>query len=129
MNNSMAKRTIIEKIERHAGELRDDECWVTDYAGDPQGYVYLRNGGKDYPQVRLHRVAYEAHYAEPIPEGLQVCHKCDNPACFNPSHLFLGTNQDNINDKVKKGRSKGISSERAYERAMERKRNHLGQWV
>lgn len=51
----------------------------------------------------VHRAAWTEHVGE-IPEGMQVLHLCDNPACYNIDHLFLGTNQDNMDDKVNKGR-------------------------
>ena len=103
---------ILERIERHAGELRDDECWVTDYASQNEyGHVRIRPeaSGLDRPSVALHRVAWEAHNAEPIPDGLFVCHSCDNPLCFNPAHLFLGTNTDNMRDCIAKGRDKVLT--------------------
>lgn len=55
--------------------------------------------------VRVHRLVWEHHYG-PIPEGLVVRHKCDNPPCCNIEHLEIGTQQENIQDKVERGRSR-----------------------
>ena len=93
----MSKLNLLERIERHTLEMRDGQCWVTDFAPHIKGYVYINN-------QRLHRVAWEAHNAEPIPEGMVVRHTCDNPLCFNPEHLVLGTQLDNIADCITRGR-------------------------
>lgn len=60
-----------------------------------------------YESIASHRFSYEYYYG-PIPQGLLVCHKCDNPLCINPYHLFLGTVQDNNLDKLNKGRQSSI---------------------
>ena len=87
-----------EKVIRGDG----DECWG--WKGCLQaGYGFLAHNKK---QMNAHRVAYEL-FIGPIPEGLCVCHKCDNPVCSNPDHLFLGTKGDNLRDMTRKGRNVG----------------------
>lgn len=79
-----------------------DDCWV--YVGPTKQGGYGRFsygcGGK---KKLAHRVAWELANG-PIPDGLLVCHSCDNPPCCNPKHLFLGTHQDNKDDAVAKDR-------------------------
>ena len=76
---------------------------------DHRGYGTKRVGPKIF---RAHRLAWEATYG-PIPKGLYVCHPCDNPSCVNPDHLFVGNQQDNMDDMVSKGRSFKGKGERA----------------
>ena len=93
---------LLERIERHfTSELNDDECWMTDYRLC-RGYPYISQVNRD---VRLSRVVWEAHNAEPIPQGMVVMHSCDNPGCINPQHLSVGTQSDNMKDCAAKGRS------------------------
>lgn len=75
-------------------------CWEWQTRRHKDGYGQFWYNNKT---VVASRMAYEI-YKEPIPEGLQVCHTCDNPPCCNPAHLFLGTLSDNMQDAQKKGR-------------------------
>lgn len=90
-----------EKVNSSEGV---DRCWNWTGGCNTPGYGQIRMGdGIKSKRMLSHRVAYELAYGE-IPDGLLVCHRCDNPLCCNPTHLFLGTNADNAKDKVSKGR-------------------------
>lgn len=92
--------------------LTDSGCW------EWIGTIYSNGYGKfEYQksQWRAHRLAYYFSYGQ-IPSGLFVCHKCDNPICINPTHLFVGTHQDNMDDAVEKGRSKLFGRKRPKEK-------------
>ena len=81
--------------------LGDDECWEWKASRTFDGYGnYRLNGG----MRKAHRVAYAFYNGAEIPAGLCVLHRCDNPACVNPSHLWLGTRTDNNADMKAKGR-------------------------
>lgn len=75
-------------------------CWEWKKAKTAHGYGAISVAGN---QCAVHRVSFELFNGK-IPEGIFVLHSCDNPSCWNPTHLFLGTQQDNMNDMKRKGR-------------------------
>lgn len=86
-----------------------DGCWEWQAHRTPKGYGTFRLDGRS---IGAHRASW--HLANgAIPDGLHVLHRCDNPACVRPGHLFLGTNQDNVDDRDSKGRLARGASHRA----------------
>lgn len=80
---------------------KSDGCWLWRGALFSNGYGQVsRTGGG----IGAHRVSWFLAYG-PIPDGLFVCHRCDNPPCVNPDHLFLGTAKDNRLDMMSKGKT------------------------
>lgn len=101
------------KVDKSAGP---DGCWIWRGAIKPNGYGKVSIGAaKASRWYYTHRIAYAMHNVTD-PADLFVCHHCDNPVCCNPSHLFLGTDQDNKTDMVRKGRqgaARGVESANA----------------
>ena len=96
------RRKLPERFWKRVKKTKD--CWewqgMKKKDGLPYGLVKIF-----FRRFYAHRVAWELTNG-PIPKGLNVLHRCDNPVCVRPSHLFLGTQADNIADMVSKGRNR-----------------------
>ena len=97
----MAK-TLLERFMTKF--VKTETCWLWTGALNDKGYGWFNTtSSRPAKPDRASRVAYRLFIGE-IPKGMCVCHKCDNPKCVNPDHLFLGTRRDNMIDKISKNR-------------------------
>lgn len=100
-----AQRSRLAIFLKHIPDMPSgDECWEWRGVKNNKGYGFIGAPARVY----AHRLSYE-QFVGPIPEGLFVCHHCDNPGCVRPSHLFVGTQKDNMADCSRKGRTTGGS--------------------
>jgi hypothetical protein len=105
------KMNVHQVLGKHVKIGGYDECWPWQSSANPKGYgTHVRIDGEQL----AHRSAYRV-WVGPIPDGLCVLHHCDNPICCNPKHLFLGDNNDNTQDMIRKGRSKSFGRPRSLQ--------------
>ena len=83
--------------------MTQGDCIISPCRKDKDGYPRVKWHGKIWP---VSRVIWTLMFGD-IPEGILVCHDCDNTSCVNPSHLYLGSFEDNMHDKVKRNRVVG----------------------
>lgn len=93
------RRTVNKDFWKNLDMTAD--CWEWQGSRNARGYGQIRKDGR---YIYAHRAAYELTHGS-IPEGLCICHHCDNPPCCNPDHLFAGTMADNMHDRDAKGRN------------------------
>lgn len=95
--NTRTSKSIEESFWERVNKT--NSCWI--WTGQaPNGYGRIDRSTGSYSS---HRVSWELHFGR-VPEGMHVLHKCDNPLCVNPEHLFLGSQVDNNTDKISKSR-------------------------
>jgi len=117
----------LEIIEKMRGKARlfwkrviikgKDECWEWSGTKDGHGYGKISMLGRGYSPVKAPRVSWVLHYGA-IPDGMYICHICDNPSCVNPQHLMMGTPKDNTQDMWQKGRDNHVSWGNAWARKL-----------
>lgn len=95
-------QTLTDRFWPKVDRRGPDECWEWTGSRQPTGYGRIKISDRVH---NTHRVVW-ALTNGPIPARLQVLHRCDNPPCCNPAHLYLGTIADNMHDRDRKGRSR-----------------------
>lgn len=106
------KYTLAELLA--ARTVKGPSCWIcTGHPGKAR-YPHISSKAEGKCGVLAHRLAWELAYG-PIPTGERVCHRCDNPCCVNPDHLFLGSQKENIHDCIRKGRRNAWGRQKLHE--------------
>ena len=98
------------RVDKNGSKIgyMDSRCWEWQGYRLKEGYGHIKEGKT---MTLTHRLSWRVNFGE-IPEAMLVLHRCDNPSCVNPDHLFLGTHQDNMDDRGAKGRQANQGGEK-----------------
>ena len=99
MNHLNITDELIKRFWSKVDIKSEDECWTWKDSTVPRGYGHISIESRPY---YAHRISYCISYGD-IPDGLLICHKCNNRSCVNPKHLYAGTSKDNIRDSINAG--------------------------
>jgi hypothetical protein len=125
---------VAKFLEKLPSGLDQNQCWEWQGSIFNNGYgdfVVGTRGNPNHYRERPHRFAFMHYNQAKIPKDKMVCHRCDNPKCCNPHHLFLGSSKDNARDCLEKGRwvRREISVATGKRVARKLKHNKFGQWM
>lgn len=100
----MPFKVIMPIVDRFWAMVEKTEnCWLWTGSVNRKGYGQISQNRRGLRPLQAHRLSYEIHFGE-IPTGLLICHRCDNPSCVRPEHLFAASPKENTDDMVQKER-------------------------
>mgnify|MGYP000868179549 CR=1 FL=1 len=112
----MIPESVARRFWSHVALAGPDDCWEWTAFIDKHGYGRFSYNNQ---MVQTHRFSFTLAHGS-IPPDHEVCHKCDNPKCCNPAHLFLGTHQDNMTDMKTKKRARTLATTTKITRTLKR---------
>ena len=105
LKSNRSRASITQRFGRYVYLLLSNGCWEWRGVRNKRGYGLIgKEGGRGAGKIRAHRLSYQIFYRVNLTREECVCHRCDNPSCVNPDHLFVGSQLDNVLDMISKNR-------------------------